>query len=220
MGDGFQLGRWTAGLYAVPNLPLVKPGDDVVQLIWERATSDGFSFRDGDVLIVAHKIVSKAEGAIVHLVDVEPTDRAYDLAKVTGRDPRLCEVIVRESAEILGTNGRMVITRHRLGFLCTKAGVDRSNVGDESGERVVLLPADPDASARYIRNGVRMHAGCDVAVVIIDSFGLPDRSGPIGLAIGIAGIRHLEERESQDLDGRNAQSLLMLVDALAGAAAC
>lgn len=214
----FGLGRWNVGLYAVPNIPLINQGDNLAQIIVDKATADGFAFQTGDMVIVAHKIVSKSEGAIVRLTDVEPSSRACTLAQATGRDPRLCEVIIRESAEILGTNGRMVITRHRLGFHCTNAGVDRSNVASDQGDTVVILPKDPDASARRIREGLRARSGSDIAVIITDSFGLPDRYGAIGLAIGLAGIRHLEERDSQDLYGRGTHSALMLVDALAGAA--
>lgn len=219
MGDGFDLGRWAVGLYPMANLPLVEEGADVSRLIFEAATGDGFAFRDGDAVVVAHKIVSKAEGALVRLTDIEPSPQAHDLARATGRDPRLCEVYIRESGEILGTSGPMVITRHRLGFRCTNAGVDRSNVAPDRGDVVVTLPRDPDASARRIREGLRACSGCDVAVIITDSFGLPDRYGAITLSIGLAGIRHLEERNSQDLYGRKAHSALMLVDALAGAAA-
>jgi coenzyme F420-0:L-glutamate ligase/coenzyme F420-1:gamma-L-glutamate ligase len=215
MGDGFDLGRWAVGLYPVANLPLVEEGADVGRLISEAAAGDGFAFHDGDIVVAAHKIVSKAEGAVVRLADVEPSPRAHDLARATGRDPRLCEVYIRESAEILGTSGPMVITRHRLGFRCTNAGVDRSNVAPDRGDAVLTLPRDPDASARRIRAGLRARSGHDVAAIITDSFGLPDRYG----AIGLAGIRHLEERDSQDLYGRKAHSALMLVDALAGAAA-
>jgi coenzyme F420-0:L-glutamate ligase/coenzyme F420-1:gamma-L-glutamate ligase len=112
----------------------------------------------------------------------------------------------------------MAITRHRLGFLCTNAGVDRSNAAAPGDDAVVTLPPDPDASARRIRERLRALAGCDIAVIVSDSFGLPDRRGPITLSIGLAGIRRLEERPSRDLYGRPADSALMLVDALAGAA--
>jgi coenzyme F420-0:L-glutamate ligase / coenzyme F420-1:gamma-L-glutamate ligase len=210
--------RWAACIYAVPNLPLVEVGDDIAHLIFSAATEDRFVFRDGDVIVVAQKIVSKAEGAVVRLNDVEPSPRAQELAQATGRDPRLCEVYVRESREILGTKDRMVITRHRLGFICTNAGVDRSNIGPEAGELALLLPRDPDASARAIRDTLRALTGCDVAVIISDSFGKPDRDGAIGVAIGLAGIRHLEEHERYDLFGRLRDTSINLVDELAGAA--
>ena len=214
----WSLDAWDVGLHAVRGIPLVRRGDDLVAVVCAAASVAGFGWSDGDVVVVAHKIVSKAEGAEVALGEVVPSPRAHELAAATGRDPRLCEVYLQESAEVLGTNGRMVITRHRLGFLCTNAGVDGSNAGPAGEQRVVTLPVDPDASARRLRTGLRARTGRDVAVVVTDSFGLPDRRGAITLAIGLAGIRHLEERESQDLYGRRTHSALMLVDGLAGAA--
>jgi len=216
--DRSQLGKWSACLYVVPDLPLIKQDDDLAQLIYAKSTARGFAFCDGDVVVVTQKIVSKAEGAVLRLSDIEPSAEAEELAQKTGRDARLCEVYLRESQEIISTNGRVVITRHRLGFQCTSAGVDRSNV-DSSGELVALLPHDPDASARKIREGLRTLTGCDVAVIISDSFGKPDREGAIGVAIGLAGIRHLEEHEQQDLFGKESNPWINLVDELAGAAA-
>lgn len=210
--------KWAACLYAVPNLPVVSEGDDLARLIHVSAIEDGFVFEDGDVIVVAQKIVSKAEGATVRLSDVDPSLRAVELARATGRDARLCEVYLRESREILEIRGTMIVTRHRLGFVCTSAGVDRSNVGPSGAEVVLLLPQDPDASARRIRSRLRSLAGCDIAVIISDSFGKPDRDGAIGVAIGIAGIRHLEEYESCDLFGKESSPQINLIDELAGAA--
>jgi coenzyme F420-0:L-glutamate ligase/coenzyme F420-1:gamma-L-glutamate ligase len=214
----WALNAWDAGVYAIPGLPLIQKGDDLARVIHERATQYGFSFAEGDVLVVASKVVSKAEGMVVRLADVTPSADAHGLARATGRDPRLCELVIRESAEIYGTSGRMIITRHRLGFHCTNAGVDRSNISLGSEEAAITLPRDPDASARAIRAGLRALSDCSVAVIITDSFGLPDRAGAIGLAIGLAGIRHMEERESHDLYGAPRPSALMLVDALAATA--
>ncbi len=217
-GSPHNLGRWSAGLYGVPNLPLITRGADLGELIVEAALKDGFTIAERDVLVVAQKIVSKAEGAVVRLADVEPSPRAVELAESTGRDPRLCEVYLRESDEILGTKGRMVITRHRLGFICTGAGVDRSNIALHDEGVVVLLPRDPDRSARQIRQKIKEMIRADVGVIISDSFGKPDREGSIGIAIGIAGIRHLEERRQHDLFGNQANSSIALVDELAAAA--
>lgn len=178
--DAFAKGAWSACLYAVPDMPLVHEGDDVAAMVYSKASANGFSFRDGDVVVVAHKIVSKAEGAVLALEGVVPSAQAHDLARASGRAPRLCEVYVKESREVLGTTGSMVITRHRLGFVCTNAGVDRSNVPEGSGARVVLLPREPDASARAIRERLRALTGRDLAVIISDSFGKPDRAGAIG----------------------------------------
>ena len=213
-----SLGQWLVGLYAVPNLPLIAEGSDLGELIVDSVLKDGFSVADRDVIIVAQKVVSKAEGAIVRLADVEPSPRAIELSESTGRDPRLCEIYLRESTEILGTKGRMVITRHRLGFICTGAGVDRSNVAPHDEGVVVLLPRDPDHSASQIRRKIRERTKADVGVIISDSFGKPDREGSIGIAIGIAGIRHLEVRQQKDLFENPAKSSIALVDELAAAA--
>lgn len=210
--------KFDAGLYVVPNLPLIKAGDDVGQLIYERATDDGFVFEDHDIIVVAQKIVSKAENAVVRLSEIEPSEEAKELSKRTGRDPRLAQVYLNESAEILGTKGRMVITRHRLGFECTGAGVDRSNVAPREDEIVTLLPEDPDGSARRIRSKISELTGKQVAVLIADSFGKPDRDGSIGIAVGIAGIRHLEERRQQDLFGNPKNTKIALIDEIAAAA--
>jgi len=212
-----SLGNWTVGLYGVPSLPRVVEGDDIGTLVCAATRKAAFAFRDGDIVVVAHKIVSKAERAIVRLAEVEPSQKARELAEKTGRDPRACEVYLRESEAILGTSGRMVITRHRLGFEDTNAGVDMSN-GPGGEEIAVLLPTDPDASARRIRDRIRELAGVDVAVIISDSAGRADRHGSIGEAIGLAGIRHLEVRRQTDLNNRSMIASLALVDELASAA--
>jgi coenzyme F420-0:L-glutamate ligase/coenzyme F420-1:gamma-L-glutamate ligase len=214
----FRLDIWNVALYAVPNLPLIQVGDDIGQLTYEKASEDGFSFQDGDVVVIAQKIVSKAEDAVVSLASVTPSSQAYQLAQATGRDPRLCEVYIQESKEILGTKGRMVITRHRLGFESTSAGVDRSNIAPASEGVVTLLPQDPDASARRIRDRFRELTNRELAVIISDSFGRHDREGAYGVAIGIAGIRHLEQYEKPDLFGNPGRPEIALVDELASAA--
>lgn len=213
-----NLGKWTAGLYAVPGLPLISEGNNLGELIVKAAQVDNFTFEDYDVVVVAQKTVSKAEGATIRLSEVVPSEQAQELASRTGRDPRLCEVYLRESVEVQETKGRMVITRHRLGFICTGAGVDCSNVASRDEGIVVLLPRNPDASARQIRNCIREMTGKDVAVIVSDSFGKPDRDGAIGIAIGIAGIRHLEVREQKDLFDNPVKASIALVDELAAAA--
>lgn len=170
------------------------------------------------MLVVAHKIVSKAEGAVVRLADVEASPRAQELAQKTGRDPRVCEVYLRESSQVLETRGRMVVVRHRLGYVHTCAGVDGSNVAPRADGMVVVLPRDPDASARRIRETIRKLTDADVAVIISDSGGRPDRGGSIGESIGLAGIRHMEQRDQRDLYGNPARPDIALVDELAAAA--
>lgn len=211
-------GTFAVGLYAVQGIPLVQKGQSIGQLIVVACRGQGMEVHDNDVIVVAQKIVSKAEGRVVDLSTIVPSEAAQELADKTGRDPRLCQVYINESAAILGTKGRMVITRHRLGFECTGAGVDRSNVAPHSNATVALLPLDPDLSARRIRATIRELTGHQVAVVINDSFGKADREGSIGTSIGFCGIRYVESRSQQDLYGNPSKSSIALVDEIAAAA--
>ena len=189
-------------VWAFPNFPLVQTGDDLAHLIIEASQHhDGLAMQSGDVVTIAQKIVSKAENAVVDLASVSPSESALTLAERTGRDPRLCQVYLDESAEVLGTSGRQVVTIHRLGFECTGAGVDQSNISSDGRDIVTLLPRDPDESARRIRNKIRTVLGIDVAVVVTDSFGKADRQGSIGVSIGFAGIAAVEKRSQHDLFG-------------------
>jgi len=210
--------KFDTGLYKVPNFPLVNVGDDIAQLIYRCAMNDNFTFEDCDIIVVAQKIVSKAENALVRLSEIVPSEYARELAKKTGRDPRLCQVYLNESKEILETVGRHIITRHRLGFVGTEANVDRSNVALLKEETVSLLPKDPDASARRIRSRMKELSQKEVAVIICDTFGNAYRQGGIGTAIGIAGIRPLEVMDGVDLFGNHKQSATASVDEIAAAA--
>jgi coenzyme F420-0:L-glutamate ligase / coenzyme F420-1:gamma-L-glutamate ligase len=204
---------------ALPGIGLIHPGDDLPALIAEAAAADDMALADRDVVVVAQKIVSKAEGRIVRLTDVIPTFEAEDLARRTGRDARLCQLYLDESAAVTEVHGRHVVTVHRLGFVGTGAGVDMSNVADGAEGCAVLLPADPDASARRIRAGLRELTGACVAVIVSDSFGSPARQGAIGAAIGIAGIRHAEEPQGDaDLFGNASKPVMNRVDEIAAAA--
>lgn len=153
--------------------------------------------QDGDVFAVAQKIVSKAEGRLVDLADVTPSPRAVELAAQVGKDPRLIELILRESEEVSRLRPGVIITRHRLGFTSANAGIDRSNVGPDGEERVLLLPLDPDASARRIRETILAERGTAVGVVITDSHGRPFRLGTVGVAIGVAGLPALWDRRGE-----------------------
>ena len=210
--------KFNIGLYKIPNLPLVKIGDDIAQLIYCYATQDHFTFKDHDIIVIAHKIVSKAENALIRLSEITPSDRAQELAKKTGRDPRLCQVYLNESKEILGIKGRYIITRHRIGYVGTEAGVDRSNVASSEEEIVALLPRDPDASARRIKSGIEKLCQKEVAVIICDTFGNEFRNISISWAIGIAGIRPLDVLDRVDLYGNRARSSAAQVDEIAAAA--
>lgn len=210
---------WDMRFRALPGIPLIQPGDDLPALIAKAADADGLALADGDVVVVAQKVVSKAEGRIVRLADVTPTAEAAELAGRTGRDARLCQLYLDESAAVTEVRGRHVVTVHRLGFVGTGAGVDMSNVAGRAEGYAVLLPADPDASARAIRAGLRELAGATTAVIVSDSFGSPVREGAIGAAIGIAGIRHAEQPQGDaDLFGNPATPMMNRVDEIAAAA--
>ncbi|MCC7099472.1 MAG: coenzyme F420-0:L-glutamate ligase [Rubrivivax sp.] len=185
-------------LLAVPGLPEVRAGDDLAALVAEHARAAGIDLRTGDVVVFAQKVVSKAEGRIVELATVQPSARAHELAERVGKDARLIELILGESSAVVRAVSNVLIVRHRLGFVMANAGVDQSNVpGHEAGERALLLPVDPDASAARLRTALVALSGADVAVLINDSFGRPWRRGAVGTAIGCAGIAAL-----QDLRGR------------------
>src|ERR1700691_2141666 len=159
-------------LIAVSGIPLVEPGTDLVSLICDITENQGPALRDGDVLVVAQKIVSKAEGRYVDLATVEPSERALALSKDVQKDPRLVEVILRESREVLRHRPGVLIVEHRLGFVLANAGVDQSNVDPRRGTKpVLLLPEDPDKSARLLHEGLRRRLNKNVAVIVNDSLG-------------------------------------------------
>ena len=192
-------------------LPEVREGDDLAELI--AAAAD---LEDGDVVVVAHKVVSKAEGRVVRLAEVEPSAQARDLA--ADEDPRRLEVILRESARIVRTRPPLVIAETRHGFVCASAGVDASNAPE--AETVVLLPEDPDASAARLRDRLRELTGADVAVIVSDSFGRAWRQGTTDVAIGCAGLRPLLDFHGErDATGYELHATVIAVaDELAGAA--
>jgi len=195
----------------VEGLPEVREGDDLAELIAARA-----ELQNGDVLVVAQKAVSKAEGRTVRLAEVEPSDEARQLAG--DEDPRRLEVILRESKRIVRTRPPLVIAETLHGFVCASAGVDSSNAPEP--ETVVLLPEDPDASAARIRERLRELAGVDVGVIVSDSFGRPWRQGTTDVAIGLAGIRPLLDLKGvRDQAGYELHATVIAVaDELAGAA--
>jgi coenzyme F420-0:L-glutamate ligase/coenzyme F420-1:gamma-L-glutamate ligase len=192
-------------LLAIPHIPLIQPGDDLPGILLAAAAAAGMDWRDGDVLVLAQKIVSKAEGRLVHLPEVTPSPHALELAAVTGKDPRLVELILGESVEVLRARPGLLVVEHRLGFVCANAGVDQSNVAG-SDEWALLLPADPDASARRLRDAIRESAGAELAVIVSDSHGRAWRFGTVGVAIGVAGLHPLSDLRGQpDLTGRPLQ---------------
>jgi coenzyme F420-0:L-glutamate ligase/coenzyme F420-1:gamma-L-glutamate ligase len=179
-------------------LPEVRPGDDLPGLLADAAWAAGM--RPGDVLVVAHKVVSKAEGRLVELASVVPGPRARALAEQTGKDPALCELILRESRRILRRRRATVISETHHGLVCANAGIDASNVADGW---VVLLPRDPDASARLIQHRLAEALGGRVGVVVIDTHGRAFRRGLVNVAIGLAGLRGVvDHRGGSDREGR------------------
>lgn len=187
---------------ALPGIPLVKPGDDLAQLILEGLAQAALTLQTGDVLVVTSKIVSKAEGRIVELNSIVPSEDAMRLAETTHKDPRIVELVLRESQSISRVGPGVLVVRHRLGFVSANAGIDQSNV-DGSEDRVLLLPLDPDVSARALRDCLRERTNAEVGIVISDSHGRPFRMGNVGVAIGAAGVPALLDlRGNEDLFGR------------------
>jgi coenzyme F420-0:L-glutamate ligase/coenzyme F420-1:gamma-L-glutamate ligase len=191
-------------LTAFDDLPEIGAGVDLVDVIVAAAKRAGIAWREGDLVAVAQKIVSKAEGRKVCLADVRPSMRAQELAKESDKDPRVVELILQESTEVLRCRPGVIIVVHRLGFVLANAGIDASNVETSDGdESVLLLPPDPDASAASIRAGIRRAAQADIGVIVNDSFGRAWRLGTIGTAIGVAGMSGLLDlRGTFDRAGR------------------
>jgi coenzyme F420-0:L-glutamate ligase/coenzyme F420-1:gamma-L-glutamate ligase len=206
---------------ALTGLPLIRAGDELVELIASSLELNGVEPQAGDVLVVAQKIVSKAEGRMVDLATIEPSAKAVALAAEVDKDPRLVEVILSESVRVVRARRRVLIVEHRLGFIMANAGVDQSNVAPEDGStHVLLLPENPDRSAESLRRGLATSTGIDLAVVINDSFGRPWRQGTAGAAIGVAGLPALIDlRGRPDLFGRKLEvSVVGFADEVAAAA--
>jgi coenzyme F420-0:L-glutamate ligase/coenzyme F420-1:gamma-L-glutamate ligase len=206
-------------LFAPSGLPMVQKGDDIAGMIGDAVRT--YAPRDGDVIVVAQKIVSKAEGRSVDIASVVPSDRACVLAEEIGKDPRLVEIVLGESARVVRSRPNLLIVEHKLGFVMANAGVDQSNVAPQDGvARALLLPVDPDASAEALRAGLSRRFGAKVGVVINDSFGRAWRRGTAGIAIGAAGLPSLIDlRGSPDLFGRTLEvSVIGFADEIAAAA--
>lgn len=202
----------------VTGLPEVAPGDDLAGLLLAAIGGGGMSLRDGDVLVVAQKVVSKAENSRVSLSSVEPSPLAKEWAARWERDPRMVELVLRESRRIVRMERGLIITETKHGFICANAGIDLSNSGD--ADIAVLLPEDSDRSAQGLRQSIREREGRDVAVIVADSFGRPWRSGLTQVALGVAGLKPLVDlRGEPDADGRDLHvTIIALADELACAA--
>ncbi|MBZ0274824.1 MAG: coenzyme F420-0:L-glutamate ligase [Anaerolineae bacterium] len=206
-------------LTALADIPLIQAGDDLVGIILESLRRAGLSLQDGDALVITSKIVSKAEGRLVDLTTVEPEPEAQQLARETNKDPRIVQWVLNESQGISRRAPGVLVTQHRLGFISANSGVDQSNVNG-SDDWILLLPVDPDASARRIHDQLREKTGAAVGIVISDSHGRPFRMGNIGVAIGAAGMPALLDlRGRLDLFGRELKiSIQGYADLVASAA--
>lgn len=209
----------TMMLTPLPGLPLVQSGDDLQKMILEGLTRVNISLQDGDILVLAQKIVSKAEGRMVRLADVTPGARATELAEATQKDARLVELILGESKEVVRFRPGLIVVEHRLGFVCANAGIDHSNVS-EGDDCYLLLPEDPDGSAGRLRTELEAASGARLGAAIIDSHGRAWRTGTAGVVIGLSGLPGLVDlRGQEDLFGYELQfSEVGAADELAAAA--
>jgi coenzyme F420-0:L-glutamate ligase / coenzyme F420-1:gamma-L-glutamate ligase len=206
---------------ALPNIPLVQPGDDVGGIIRAGLAAARIALQSEDVIVIAQKIISKSENRYVDLAKVTPSVRAEELAEVIGKDPRHIEIVLSESSELLRYRKNVMIVAHRLGFVMANAGIDESNIEHADGPgRVLLLPADPDKSCREIKRRLDREFSASVGVIINDSFGRPWRNGVVGVALGSAGISSLQNLiGSPDLFGRPMKvTEVAVADELAAAA--
>jgi coenzyme F420-0:L-glutamate ligase/coenzyme F420-1:gamma-L-glutamate ligase len=210
-------------LTTLEGIPEIRPGDDLADILWKSLQQNNLTLEDGDILVLAQKIVSKAEGRLRYLPDVTPGDEAKRLAPIIDKDPRFVELILQESNEVVRTRKGVIVVEHRLGFVCANAGIDHSNVRGESGnpeEWVLLLPENPDMSAQTIRRRLEASSGARIGVLIIDSHGRAWRNGIIGTAIGLSGMPGLVDRRGvEDRFGYQLRiTQIGSADELAGAA--
>lgn len=207
-------------IHALGAIGEVTPGCDLSEVLLDAIRAEGIDLQPDDVLVVTQKIVSKAEGRFVPLGSFTPGEEALRLAAITGKDPAFVEAVLSESSAVIRTGPNVLITRHRLGFTMANSGIDRSNLGPGHGEDLLLLPVDPDGSARALRASMAQSTGVAPAIVISDSFGRPWRYGVTGVAIGAAGLPALVDRRGEtDRDGRVLEvTQFALGDVLATAA--
>ncbi len=207
---------------------MIKAGDNLAELIFAASKSAEIGLRDGDILVITSKIVSKSEGRRVDLRTITPSPEALDWAAKTGKDPREAELVLRESTEVSRYRMGAMVVRHKLGFVSANAGIDHSNVGADGEDWVLLLPENPDASAQRLREDFQTLTGAKIGIVISDTHGRPHRLGNIGVAVGVAGIpAWLDLRGRADLFGRTlmhtdigiADEIAAAADLLSGQAA-
>lgn len=208
-------------LTPLQHIPLIRQGDDLADIILN--SLHGTELQDNDILVLAQKIVSKSEGRMVNLASVTASEQATELAPLLEKDPRLVELILQESNEILRTRKGVIVVEHKLGFVCANAGIDHSNVvgeGKQNEDYVLLLPEDPDRSAQHLRDEIKKRTGKTLGVMIIDSHGRAWRNGTVGVCIGLSGIPAImDERGWQDLFGYTLKATIVgVADELAAAA--
>ena len=205
--------------FAIPNIPLIQPGDDVLTVLLDKAEQAGLQPRDGDLLVVSSKIISKAEDRRVLLNCVQASAEARALAEETGKDPRLVELVLQEAVTVSRKRLGVLVTQHRLGFVSANSGIDQSNI-EAGNESALLLPLDPDATARTFRRAIQERLGIHIAVVISDTHGRPFRIGNVGVAIGVAGLPAVKDlRGRKDLYGRVLETTQQAYADLAASAA-
>lgn len=209
---------YSVTLTVIPNIPLIEGGDDIGAIILKCASDAGITFDDKDVLVVTSKIISKAEGRLVSLASVQPSEKACEIARLSGKDARIVELMMRES-QILNAEPGLIETFHRLGFICTSGGVDRANTARPEEEKVGLLPIDPDRSAKKISNAIIHATGKRVGVVINDSLGIKYRAGSVGLAIGVATMPAILKGAADEVDlyGKKRNVNISFADEIAAA---
>ena len=205
-------------ILSVPGMPIIVPGDDLAGLIQHAVERAALDLQDGDIVVVTQKIVSKAEGCLVSLAEVTPSPLAATFAEQWDKDARQVEVVLRASRRIVKMDRGVIIAETHHGFICANAGVDRSNM--EGDDVVAVLPPDPDASARAIRDRLREQSGVDAAVIISDTFGRPWREGLVNVAIGLAGMQaNVDYTGQYDAQGYELKvTALSVADELAAAA--
>jgi len=207
-------------VFTLKGLPEVRPGDDLADLVAGALDAAGERLQPGDVVVVAQKIVSKAEGRYLDLADVRPGAEAMEWAEKTGKDPRLVQAILDESNQVLRWRPNLLVVEHKRGWVMANAGCDQSNIEGREGERVLLLPVDPDVSAARLKAGLEARQGGPIGVIVADSVGRAWRVGTVGLALGAAGLRAVDDIRGQlDRQGRELKvSIVGVGDEIAAAA--
>jgi coenzyme F420-0:L-glutamate ligase/coenzyme F420-1:gamma-L-glutamate ligase len=210
-------------LTSLNNIPIIRQDDNLADMLVDSLQSSKVELAGNDIIVIAQKIVSKAEGRMVNLASIQPSTQAVEIAEKAQKDPRVVELMLQESNEILRVRVGTIIVEHKLGFVCANAGIDHSNVGNmENGmdDLVLLLPKDPDASARKIRERIKQKTGVNIGIMVIDSHGRAWRNGTVGICIGLSGLPALiDERGWKDLFGYTLQvTVVGVADELAAAA--